>query len=141
MDNESKLYGALAYVLGFITGIVMLLIKPEDKFVKFHALQSILFSIAAFVISFAVSIVMSIFTAMFYINVALGLMMAGIFGLISLAVSGVLFVVWALLIWKAYNGETWKLPIIGAMAEKMVDTVNLAGTTTVKKETKTSKKK
>jgi len=37
MGENSNLYGALAYLLGLITGVLFLVIEPKDKYVKFHA--------------------------------------------------------------------------------------------------------
>ncbi|MDP3142898.1 MAG: hypothetical protein Q8N14_02985, partial [Candidatus Omnitrophota bacterium] len=39
---EPKVAGLLSYLLGFITGVIFLLIEKENKFVRFHALQSII---------------------------------------------------------------------------------------------------
>jgi len=134
MDNESKLYGALAYFLSFITGVLMLFIKPEDKFVKFHSLQSILLGILAIVLWTVLGIITGVLWFVPVIGWFINLVAYSGLSLVSL-------IIWLFLMWKAYNGEQWKFPIVGDQAEKMVETVNLTGTTTVKKETKTSKKK
>ena len=54
--------GALSYVLGLITGIVFLVLDPykRDRFVRFHAMQSILFCVAAIAFSIAWSILVNI---------------------------------------------------------------------------------
>jgi uncharacterized membrane protein len=110
----SNVAGALAYVLGFITGIIFLVLDPfkNDKFVKFHAFQSIFFSVV--VIGF--SIVWAI------LSVILGLIsmgfLAGIMFLISLLIHLVFLCAWAFLIYKAYQNELYKAPIIGALAAK-----------------------
>ena len=57
MNNESKLYGALSYFFGLITGVIMLVIKPKDEFVKFHAMQSILLNIVIIVLAIGLIIV------------------------------------------------------------------------------------
>ena len=90
--------GALSYVLGFITGIVFLL-TSKDKFVRFHAMQSIITSVAIMVLNIILG-----FTI-------IGLVLVPFLGLGSLA----LFIV---LIIKAYQGEKFKLPVIGEYAEK-----------------------
>lgn len=107
---EKNVAGALCYVLGFITGIIFLLIEKDNKFVKFHAIQSIIFSLAVYAINFVV--VGILFTSM----------MAGGFALLGLLSTGltVLYVVlWIMLMVKAYNGEEWQLPVIGSIAKSM----------------------
>jgi uncharacterized membrane protein len=129
MNDESKLYGALAYLLSFITGILMLFIKPEDKFVKFHALQSILLGIVAIVLSILLSVVSGI---LWFIPIFGWLLSVAASSLLSL----VFLLVWLFLMWKAYQGEKWKFPVVGEQAEKMVETVNLSGTTSKTKSKK-----
>lgn len=107
---DQNVAGALCYVLGFITGIIFLLIEKDNKFVKFHAIQSIIFSLAVYAINFV--LVGILFTSM----------MAGGFALLGLLSTGltVLYVVlWIMLMVKAYNGKEWQLPVIGGIAKSM----------------------
>ena len=48
-DGNRNLVAALSYFLGFITGIVILLVEKDDKFIRFHAMQSTLVFGAIFV--------------------------------------------------------------------------------------------
>ena len=110
MDNVKKtslgldenVEGALCYVLGFITGIVFLVMEKDNKFVRFHAMQSIVTFLALFVISMVIGIIP-----------VLGWMLSGLLGLVGL-------VLWLLLMFKAYQGEMYKLPIAGDLAEKQI---------------------
>ena len=117
----SNVAGALAYVLGFITGIIFLVIDPykNDKFVKFHAFQSIFFSVV--IIGF--SIVWAI------LSVILGLVsmgfLAGIMFLISLLIHLAFLCIWAFLIYKAYQNELFRAPIIGDLAAKQAGLISL----------------
>jgi uncharacterized membrane protein len=108
---ESNLAGALAYILGFITGIIFLVKEPEknDKFVRFHAFQSIFFSVACI----GISIVFGILSAMMF-SMGLWSLWWGLLMVLRLA----MFVGWLFLMFKAYNKEQFKLPIIGDMAAK-----------------------
>ena len=90
---------ALAYLLGLITGLYFYL-TSKDKFVRFHAMQSIIFSIVAAIVSYLVG--MFLFTLYFLIP------------LINLA----FLALWLFLMYKAYKGEKFKLPVIGDFAEK-----------------------
>jgi len=106
---------ALAYVLGLITGIVFLVLEPykRDRFVRFHAMQSILFCGAAIVFSIAWSIVwgilFSISGSLIFIDVPLRLV-------ISLG----LFLFWLFVMYQAYSQREYRIPIIGAIAAKQV---------------------
>ncbi|HYP06654.1 MAG TPA: hypothetical protein VER03_10535, partial [Bryobacteraceae bacterium] len=97
-------------VLGFITGILFLVLTPynQDKFVRFHAFQSIFLN-GAWI---AVWILETIIFMM--LPWALITIMSMVAMLISLAFLGL----WILLMVKAYQGERFKLPIIGDLAEK-----------------------
>jgi len=88
---------ALSYVLGWLTGIIFLLIE-KDAFVRFHAMQSI--------------ITFGILTLLSFIPV--------IGWILSPLVMIVGFVLWLLLIYKAYQGEEYKLPWIGEFAKKQM---------------------
>ncbi len=90
---------ALAYVLGWLTGIVFLLLEKEDKFVRFHAMQSI--------------ITFGLITLLSFIPIV-GWMLSPILMILG-------FVLWLVLIFKAYKGEEFKLPVIGDFAKKQVD--------------------
>jgi uncharacterized membrane protein len=90
----------LSYLLGFITGIIFYVIEKDNKFVRFHAMQSILTSGALFVLQIVIAFIPII-----------GPALAFIVGIISL-------ILWVILMVKAYQGEDFKLPIVGDIAEK-----------------------
>jgi len=110
----SNIAGLLAYIAGFITGIVFLVIEPynKDKFVRFHAFQSIFFNVAIIVFWIAFGIVSGILIRVSF----------GIFGLIFIFVDGLLglaiFLYWLFLMYKAYNNERYMIPFIGEIAAK-----------------------
>ena len=102
---QSNIAGALTYFLGPVTGILFLLIEKQNKFVRFHAMQSTL-----------------TFGGLFVLNVVLGFIpilgwMAGtLLSLVSL-------VLWIFLMYKAFNNEEYELPVIGDLARKQVEKV------------------
>ena len=102
--------GALAYLVGFITGILFLVLAPynQDKFVRFHAFQSIFLNAAwiAFWIVETMLIMM------------LPWALTTILSLLAMLLSLAFLALWILLMVKAYQGERFKLPIIGDLAEK-----------------------
>ncbi len=95
---EENIEGALTYLLGFITGIIFLLIEKESAFVRFHAMQSTI-----------------TFLAIFIINLILG-SIPFIGWAITSVVSLIAIVLWLLGMYKAYKGELYKFPIVGDIA-------------------------
>jgi len=104
---------ALCYLAGIITGIIFLVLAPynQSKIVRFHAFQSIFFSIAWIILSVAISILSAILLAM---SSAIGILIS-LFHLV-LGLGGLLL--WLFLMWKAYNNQKFVLPIVGPLAEK-----------------------
>ena len=93
---------AASYLLGFVTGIIFLLLEKQSRFVRFHAMQSTI-----------------LFGGIFVVNLALGFI--PILGwLVGLLLSLVAFILWIVLMWKAFQGEMYKVPFVGAIAEKQL---------------------
>ncbi len=100
---DPNVAAALSYGLGWISGIAFLLVERENTFVRFHAMQS---TIVFLTLSVACILLQSI--------PILGMLVA-VFIVIPLAA-----VLWLLLMFKAYQGERFKLPIAGDMAEQRI---------------------
>jgi uncharacterized membrane protein len=105
--------GALAYVLGIITGVIFLVIEKENRFVRFHAAQSIAITLVLTVVSIGLSILS---TALVFVPI-LGWIVAF---LLSVGLLFATFVLWVLLMWRAYQGREWELPVAGGIARKMM---------------------
>lgn len=91
-SKNQNLKAALAYLLGFITGVYLLLTEKDDNFVRFHAMQSTLVFGILFILNFVP--IINFFT-----------LPAGV-------------ILWILLMYKAYSGEKYKLPYIGDLADQ-----------------------
>lgn len=115
MGDDSRLYAAGAYILLIFSGIVVLLVRKNDSYAKFHAMQSILFTIALIVLSIALGILGKALGMMPFLEWVVSLIFFILSALINLGV----FLLWLYLMWKAYIGERFMLPLIGAEAEKM----------------------
>jgi uncharacterized membrane protein len=124
---DPKVAGALSYI--WIVGLIFFFIEKENRFIRFHAMQSILFGIVNSVIMM-VLVVLAVF-----LTFAFGIGGAMVGGVVGGLVSMLVWVVW-LIFWlfvlifiiglvfaavKAYQGQMFKLPIIGNMAEKIVN--------------------
>jgi len=94
--------GLLCYVLGWISGVVFLLIEQENKFVRFHAIQSIV-----------------VFGILNIAGIILGWIPI-IGGVFSWIISVLVFILWIVLMVKAFQGTKYKLPWAGNFAEKRV---------------------
>ena len=104
--------GMLAYFT-LIPAILFLLIEPynKNKFVRFHAFQMIFF--AGGMIAIWIGLTIFSFIPM------LGLLMLPVHFLVWIGS----FIVWIMLVAKAYQGQMWKLPFIGDMAEKQANAI------------------
>lgn len=111
----SNMAGALSYALGFITGILFLVIEPykTDRFVRFHAMQSVIFSVACIAFSIAWSILVSILMS-FSVGIALALLP------IRMLISLGFFALWIFVIYQAYNQREYRIPFIGDLAAKQL---------------------
>ena len=106
---DENIAGLLCYVLGWISGIVLLLLERENKFVRFHAVQSIVTFGGITIITIALSI--------------LGFIpfLGVVFDIANWIIGVLAFVLWIVLMVKAYQGTKYKLPWSGNLADKWVD--------------------
>jgi uncharacterized membrane protein len=96
-ELKPNIAGLLCYVGGWITGIVFLILEKKNQFVRFHAMQSI--------VTFgALTIIQVIFR---FIPV----------GILNWIVWALIIILWILLMYKAYQGQKYKLPVVGDIAE------------------------
>jgi uncharacterized membrane protein len=104
--------GALAYVT-IIPAIVFLVLEPYSKkrFIRFHSFQCLFFAVTWTVLWIVLRIIVQI--------PILGWATILLWPLVSLAG----LIIWVILVLKAYQGQTFKLPVIGDMAEKQANTV------------------
>jgi len=94
---QENVAGLLCYVFGWITGIIFLILEPENKFVKFHAIQSII---------------------IFGILTVASWLFSWIFWLLGTLIGILTFILWIILMYKAYQGERYKIPVAGDIADK-----------------------
>jgi len=102
MGLEQNIAAGLSYVLGFITGIVFFAVEKENKFVRFHAMQSIVTFLPLFVISLFIGFIPIV----------------RMFGILIMLLG---LVLWIILMIKAFQGEMFKLPVVGDIAENFLN--------------------
>jgi len=109
---QENVAGLLCYLLGWLTGIIFLLIDKRP-FVRFHAAQSIV----VFGVLFIIRIILS------FGFVSMGIYGFGLWGMISLLVSLITLIAWVVLMIMAYQGKWFEVPIAAPIAK------NIAGST------------
>lgn len=117
---DANVAAALGYIIG-ILGLINFLIEKENKFVRFHGIQSVLFSVgigAVFTVIWIVLIILAFILAA--ISEVLAAMMGLIMTLLFLAFFVAIFGGLIFAAYKAYQGQIFKLPIVGNIAEKIV---------------------
>ncbi|MFC1916929.1 DUF4870 domain-containing protein [Chloroflexota bacterium] len=102
MGLEPNLAGLLCYVVGWVTGLIFFILEKDNQFVRFHAMQSIV----VFGVLTVISIILS------FIPV-IGWILGWLLGVLG-------FILWIILMLKAYKGERYKLPWAGNFAEKQL---------------------
>ena len=103
---EKNVAAGLCYALGWVSGLIFLLIEKEDEDIRFHAMQSIV-----------------VFGGLNILQIALTISLIGIPLLAIIAIVG--FVLWILLVIKGFQGEKYKVPFAGDIAEKWASQVKI----------------
>lgn len=98
-----NLEGALCYFLVFVSGIIFLIFEKDNKFVRFHAMQSVILFIPLAILGFIVGKVPLI-----------GWLASWVISVVSIGL-------WLFMMYKAFNKELYKIPIIGDIAEKQIN--------------------
>lgn len=100
---KKEVAGALSYVLGPITGIFFL-VTSKDPFVRFHAMQSTVVFVAIFVLQWVFGITIILFP------------LSALIGMVG-------FVLWLILIYKAWQGDMWEVPFLGKISKDLLKKV------------------
>jgi uncharacterized membrane protein len=95
--KEGNTKALLTYAVGWITGLIFLLTEKDDKFIRFNAAQS--------VVVFGSLTVISLIPALGQ--------------LVSIILMPLSFILWIVLMFKAYNGEKIELPIVADLAKQL----------------------
>ena len=102
--------GAFCYLLLWLSGIVLYLIEDDNKYIKFHAAQSI-------IIFLPLTVIGVLFGGMFGVGFFWGRQFIFLW-YIGRVIWLIIFILWLLLMYKAFTGKKYKLPIVGEMAEE-----------------------
>ena len=110
---QTNVAAALCYLAGLVTGIIFLVLAPynQNSTIRFHAFQSIFANVAWIILWIGISVIGRVMSFG-------GLALVGITAMIMGLVSLVGFLGWLFLMWKAYQGEKFILPVVGPIAEQ-----------------------
>lgn len=100
---EENIAGLLCYLVAPLSGLVFFLIEKESRFVRFHAVQSMLLFLLLYVVQFIIGMTLGRIP-----------LIGWLFGLVAWLI---ILVPWLLLMWRAYEGKRFKVPFIGDIAE------------------------
>ena len=116
---DENVAALLSYIFGWVSGLIFFLIEKDSRLVRFHAMQAILFNVSIGVILIALWIIVFVFLLIAsQISDVLGTVFGLITTLLWLAISVGILIAWVMCLIKAYQGQFFKLPIIGNFAEK-----------------------
>jgi uncharacterized membrane protein len=113
VSMNDNMASALCYLLGFITGILFLVLAPynQNRTIRFHAFQSIFLNIAWFAVWIVVTIIALALNAIPFLGVFVSIVLH-----LALFLAGI--IIWFYMMYKAYNGEKIVLPFVGPLADK-----------------------
>ncbi len=116
---DENVAALLSYVFGWLSGLIFFVIEKDSRLVRFHAMQSLLFNVTVAVVGVVLWVVV-------FILVLIGTQISGIVSTLITLVATLLWIAlvigiliaWIMCLIKAFQGQYFKLPIIGQFAEK-----------------------
>ena len=116
---DENIAALLSYIFGWVSGLIFFLIEKDSRLVRFHAMQSLLFNVLVGVVAIALWIVLFI---VFMIAAQISGTLATLLSLVSILLWGVFLLAilagFILCLVKAFQGQYFKLPLLGSYAEK-----------------------
>ena len=116
---EENVAALLSYIFTWVSGLIFFVMEKESRLVRFHAMQAILLGAGAtvigivlWIIAFVIGIIVS------QISGVLGMLVSLLTGLLAFVFFIGVIIAWVMCLIKAYQGQYFKLPIIGNFAEK-----------------------
>jgi uncharacterized membrane protein len=101
----------LSYLAWWVTGILFYLIERDNKFVRFHAAQSIVAFGAISIIGLTLTLASFVFLFVWATGFQILMWLSQLVLLLGI-------IVWAVCLFKSFSGEYYRLPLVGRLAEK-----------------------
>jgi len=116
---DENLAALLSYIATWVSGLIFFLIEKNSRLVRFHAMQAILLGATAAVGAIVLWILWAIVTVVLaQIADILGTLAGLVLGLVIFVFYLAVLVGWILCLIKSYQGQFYKLPVLGNLAEK-----------------------
>jgi len=100
---DEHIEAALCYFFLWVGAIVFLIIENKSKFVRFHAMQSLLVFLSLSIVSFIFKFIPILGIVFSYIVIPI-----------------IMIILWIVLTYLSYKGEKYKIPFIGYIAEDII---------------------
>lgn len=110
---EQNTAALLSYLFTWVTGLIFYLIEKDNKYVRFHAMQSIFFGIAMVLAGALLVVITTILRHVPFIGGMTSMLLSFIYWIGTV-------VIWITLMVKAFQGERYKLPFVGDIAERNI---------------------
>lgn len=111
---DENVAGAICYVLGWVTGIIMYFVEADNESIRFHAAQSIVVFGGYTILIIGLGVIQSVIVSLAFTGIpGFGMLfgsLSAIFGLVSMVVWVIGLVVWVYLLIKTYQGENPHVP-------------------------------
>lgn len=101
MDPNIEAMFSYLPLLGIFTSLAIFIMEKENKFVRFHALQGLMFAVVFFIVIF----ILKLFNFLHFLKPSINL--AG-------------FLIWGFMMWKTYNNKQIELPLVGKIAKDQI---------------------
>lgn len=114
--------GALSYVFGFVSGLIVYLLERDNPFVRFHAAQIIALTGAFAALYVGLSVFGTTISAITYTSTSafiVGSLLSLVLMLIWFGIALGGFVLWVYLIVRTYQGRTPRVPVVAGIADRL----------------------
>ena len=107
-SESSRWLGALAYFIAGVTGLFLLIVRRDDDFIRFHALQSVLATLAFFLGGLLLRILGNL------------PIIGWLYDFLYVVYSLLLFFYWLFLMFRAFQGDRYRIPYLGRIVERQI---------------------
>ncbi len=114
ITQGGNIAAGLAYLFGFVSGIIVLLVAGTSDLARFSAVQSILLSVAWFIVRIVLGLVFGILAYVPVLNVLVAIVAVPLNLIVTLA----FLIAWLFSMVRAFQGQATRLPVLGALAQK-----------------------
>ena len=116
MDLPQNVAAAIACI-PLVGGVIFYMLEKRNSFVRFYAMQSIIFGLAWLLFNIVSKVVSTVFGAI----PAIGGILVFFWSIIAALIQIAFIVLWIIATVKAFTGARWEIPYVGPMARKQLE--------------------